>query len=68
VLDERMPDGSIVRHAGRLKHLASAGSQRDPFGHSTGTGGGMGDVSNPLAGCTSSGGGSNRGTVAVCVR
>jgi len=68
VIDERMPDGSIVRHAGRLKRLASSGSQRDPFGHSPGSGGGMGDVSNPLAGGTSSGGGRDSGTVAVCVR
>ena len=51
VVDERQPDGSVLRHAGRFQANPSAVGSADPFGRSGSTGGNIGgDFSRGLGG------------------
>lgn len=42
VIDERQPDGTILRSAGRRISVPTSSASADPFGHSSNTGGGEG--------------------------
>lgn len=51
VVDERQPDGSVQRHAGRFQANPSAVGSADPFGRSGSTGGNIGgDFSRGMGG------------------
>lgn len=63
VIDERQPDGSVLRLEGRLSKAPASSNSLDPFGHASSTGGGFGDRGTSLGGNAIAG-----RTVMVCVK